>query len=372
MHERALSHQIENSVGVIWRDLHRGLTFMIATAQLNPATPSWSVEKKSFFIYLPLTNSVIAGIMTMTTGDAGAALVIGLALRIWLLFLTAYALLLIQAVLLQRAVASVKSYLRFALYCTSIAAAALTVDKLIGLPFRLTEVLSPSYGAPFLLTVQLVALLAYRQAVADRQTSLEQVNSRQEAELKLIRGQNNPHFLFNTLNLIISTIPEDPELSQELLHDLSSYLRKTVTASQEKLSTVEEEIQLSKAYLNIMSQRFAGRLSYSVSMPYACAGIAIPPLIFQSVIENAVKFGVAKHSGESRIALSISRVDKQLTIEICNDGATGISSASTESMGLRITEAVLQSEYGDDYELNVTTLGNTYTVAFLLPIRSGS
>lgn len=332
----------------------------------------WSIDKRSFLIYIPALNSVLAGFITLSLESADVSSLFEVMIRIWVLFWVAYAINKILTLLWEKYLSEIPAIGTLVFFVGSIALSGTIIDQLLGLPFRFMSMQTPAYGGLLLITLQFIALQYYRQSLLYKQSALVEEAARQAAELKLLKSQNNPHFIFNTINLIISTVPVDPYLAQDLLHDLSTYLRKSVSAAGGGNRSVEKEVDLTRSYLNIIKQRFLGRFSYEISVHRDCYDVEIPPLVFQSVIENAVKFGVAKISGESHIFLSISRSKDQLIVSVINQGRTTINATSQESLGLKITEAILKTEYGDAYKLTSTPLTDGFRVDFLLPLKSQS
>ena len=117
----------------------------------------------------------------------------------------------------------------------------------------------------------------------------------QEAQLRALRYQINPHFLFNTLNSLSSLIlSKQTDTAERMLMNLSTFFRATLSADPTADVSLDEEIKLQRLYLDIEQIRFPDRLSVEVDVPDALLAARVPVLILQPIVENAVKYGVAK------------------------------------------------------------------------------
>ena len=134
-----------------------------------------------------------------------------------------------------------------------------------------------------------------------------------ESELNLLKSQMNPHFIFNSLNSISSLTMLDPERAQEMIIRLSDFLRYTVTASKDQLVTLEKEIDMCRAYLDIEKVRFGSKINFSFTVAPECLPFKVPGMILQTLFENAIKHGVYNSLGEESIAFE-SRLEKDRLI----------------------------------------------------------
>ncbi|MCD8538435.1 MAG: histidine kinase [Leadbetterella sp.] len=113
-----------------------------------------------------------------------------------------------------------------------------------------------------------------------------------ESELNLLKSQMNPHFIFNSLNSISSLTMLDPIRAQEMIIRLSDFLRYTVTASRDQLVTLEKEIDMCRAYLDIEKVRFGSKISFTFRVDPNSLPLKVPGMILQTLFENAIKHGV--------------------------------------------------------------------------------
>ena len=166
-----------------------------------------------------------------------------------------------------------------------------------------------------------VALSTQRQLrLADRRAAAL-AREAQEAQLRALRYQINPHFLFNTLNSLSSLVlAEKTDVAERMLMNLSTFFRATLSADPTADVPLEEEIKLQRLYLDIEQIRFPKRLAVEVDVPDALAGARVPVLILQPAVENAVKYGVAKSKKPVTIRISAYEEAGRLHIKVKDDG----------------------------------------------------
>ena len=154
---------------------------------------------------------------------------------------------------------------------------------------------------------RLDALAREREAV-ERQSReallLQQVT---EAELRALRAQINPHFLFNSLNTVADLIVRDPARAETMTLRLASVFRHVLAHSSRPLTTIRDEIEFLRTYLYIEEARFGDRLRVEIEVAPEAAGEAIPSLILQPLVENALKHGLGPKPGPGRLWISVAR-----------------------------------------------------------------
>lgn len=180
---------------------------------------------------------------------------------------------------------------------------------------------------------------------------LERVN--RESELRALRYQLNPHFVFNALNSVSSLIiDKENRQAEKLVDDLADYMRAVLTDGADDMVTVEQEIAQQVRYLEIERMRFPERLCYAVDIDPAANGWRIPALIIQPLIENAIKYGVSMTDRTVNILISAKKEGDRLRITIANDGrvarstAVGDDRAAGTGTGLANIEDRLKALYG--------------------------
>jgi len=148
---------------------------------------------------------------------------------------------------------------------------------------------------------------------------LEKAN--RESELRALRYQLNPHFVFNALNSVSSLIIDRKnKQAEKLVDDLADYMRAVLTDGGEDMVAVEQEVAQQVRYLEIERMRFPERLHYDVNIDSAANGWMIPALIIQPLIENAVKYGVSGTEHPVNILISAQKEGDRLCISVANDG----------------------------------------------------
>lgn len=139
------------------------------------------------------------------------------------------------------------------------------------------------------------------------------------ARLEALSARLQPHFLFNALNTISSTVYEDPIAADEMIGRLGDLLRHALRTTERQEVSVEEELGLLRAYLTFVDARFGDRVSVDIEVDPTTLDIAVPTLLLQPLVENAVRHGAAREFGEARVLLSISRTDGDLLLVVEND-----------------------------------------------------
>lgn len=179
--------------------------------------------------------------------------------------------------------------------------------------------------------------------------------SQTENELKTLRDQLNPHFLFNSLNSIRALIEIDPEMAKSAITTLSNLLRNSLMLGKKLQITLNEELELVKEYLKLEKIRFEERLKYSIKNEVTNT-IYIPPFIIQSMAENAIKHGISKSSREGEVNISIHYQDDLLILEVINTGKYVESKKS--GIGLANTKRRLEIIYGNEAGFEIKNENN--------------
>lgn len=129
-----------------------------------------------------------------------------------------------------------------------------------------------------------------------------------ELQLKTIKSQMNPHFIFNALNSIRALVDEDPQRARQAITELSNILRSSIQADQTEVTSLEKELNIVKDYLALEYIRFADRLDVEYEIDSVTLANQIPPMMLQTLVENAIKHGLSKQPGSCLIKI-ISKYD---------------------------------------------------------------
>ena len=178
------------------------------------------------------------------------------------------------------------------------------------------------FGILFLLIgcMSMMSLLWYtqeeQQIMNERKTDSERLS--REAELFKLRQQLQPHFLFNSLNSISALTGTQPEKARHMIQQLSDFLRGTLKKDDQQWSTLEEEIEYLRLYLDIEKVRFGHRLQTEIIYTDEVLLLKLPSLLLQPVVENAIKFGLYDTTGEVLIKLEATTENNYLKIIVQN------------------------------------------------------
>ena len=168
-----------------------------------------------------------------------------------------------------------------------------------------------------------------------------------EAELRALRAQINPHFLFNSLNTVADLIVRDPVRAETMTLRLASVFRHVLAHSSRPLTTVRDEIEFLRAYLYIEEARFGDRLRVEIAVDPALDGEAVPSLILQPLVENALKHGLGPKPGPGHLTISVSAEDGFLQLRVEDDGMGLGARQESQGVGLANVAERLATLYQD-------------------------
>lgn len=166
------------------------------------------------------------------------------------------------------------------------------------------------------------------------------------AQLRALQNQISPHFMFNTLNSISALMLDGrPERAEAMLRRLSDFLRATLALDALSDITLAEELRIQRMYLDIEQARFPD-MNVSVDCPAELSDALVPALITQPIVENAVKYGVARSLGPANIDIAASRADDRLVLAVADDGSGPAQPAAGLGVGLRNVADRLRERFG--------------------------
>ncbi len=191
----------------------------------------------------------------------------------------------------------------------------------------------------------------YESVQREREATLRAKALAQEAQVKMLRYQLNPHFLFNTLNAISTLILDrDNERANLAVTRLSAFLRHTLDQDPMKKVTLKQELEALDLYLGIEKLRFGPRLRLQFDVDPAALGALVPSLLLQPLIENALKYAIAPSETGGTLHLGARVIGQRLLLHVADDGpglAPGASVGGGRGVGLRNTQERLGVLYGD-------------------------
>lgn len=195
-----------------------------------------------------------------------------------------------------------------------------------------------------------------------------------EAELRVLQAQMEPHFLFNTLSNVISLIQTDPNRASRLLEQLTLVLRATLNRTRASDTTLGDELELVRAYLEIQAQRMDGRLQHSVSAGPEIAGLRLPPLLVQPLVENAILHGIEPSIEGGTVSVTAEKAGSGVEIKVQDDGV-GLDEDNSGAAGECIANIRerLRGAYGENGSLALTeSSGGGVCVLIRIPANDAS
>lgn len=170
--------------------------------------------------------------------------------------------------------------------------------------------------------------------------------SHHEIELKTLREQLNPHFLFNSLNSIRALVEIDPPKAKSAITTLSNLLRNSLQMGKKSQVTISEEIKLVNEYLKLEKIRFEERLTYQINVKVQ-ENYEIPPFLIQTMVENGIKHGVSNSTDGGIVKIEVYIDQNNLKLEVTNTGSEYLPN-KIEGIGITNTKRRLAIQYGDN------------------------
>jgi LytS/YehU family sensor histidine kinase len=214
-------------------------------------------------------------------------------------------------------------------------------------------------------TAHYVAQVSEESAVAARRALESQVAQR-EAELRALRAQIDPHFLFNSLNSVIGLIDADQARAKAMCLGLAEFLRDSLVLGREPRIALGREVGLARQYLGVEQVRFGRRLVVRSEVDDAAVACAVPPLILQPLVENAVRHGIATLLDGGEIAIEARVTGPRLFIEVTNPFDPDAPRRGM-GFGLDIVRRRLAAIYGDAASLATASENARFRVAVTVP-----
>jgi len=171
-----------------------------------------------------------------------------------------------------------------------------------------------------------------------------------EAKLRLLQAQIEPHFLFNTLSNVLSLIDLDPMRGKAMLSDLILYLRTSLSRTLPAATTLDQEMEMCRAYLNIQKVRMGERLRFEIDLPDALRQYQFPPMLIQPLVENGLKHGLEPKVEGGTILVKAAEADGTLRITVADTG-DGFSGYEQGGVGIANVRERLRLIFGDKARL---------------------
>ncbi len=214
-----------------------------------------------------------------------------------------------------------------------------------------------------------LALLAGAQARAAERREERFRSAAKAAELRSLRYQVNPHFLFNTLNSLSALVMTGKaERAEQMIQTISRFYRHSLADDSTGDVTLEDEIDLQEHYLAIESVRFPERLRVSVDLPSTLAGYKVPGMILQPLVENSVKYGVSASASPVTVSITAREEFGRLVLTVADDGRGGGTAQAGLGIGLANVRDRLEARFGEAASIVSGKSEDGYRTELRLPL----
>ncbi len=226
------------------------------------------------------------------------------------------------------------------------------------------------FNSIFIMICWVICYLVIKLLLKANQNRIERLElntSLKQAQLNTLKGQINPHFMFNSLNNIRGLMLEDVNRSREMLTKLSEILRYSLTKNNVNAIAVEEELDMVDNYIALSKIQFENRLQFERTIEDNCLLLQIPPMIIQLLVENAMKHGISNLKEGGKIVLEIRKKEDKLQLCVTNTGKLQISKDSTQ-LGLKNIRQRLHLLYGDKAEFTLNEIEHEVVANIKIPL----
>ncbi|HYP29724.1 MAG TPA: histidine kinase [Blastocatellia bacterium] len=218
------------------------------------------------------------------------------------------------------------------------------------------------------------AIAAAAHAVEYRRRYQEREFLLAQAQLRSLKAQLNPHFLFNTLNAVSELVYRDPEAAERTIINLSDLLRTALSMGDAQLVSLQDEIDFLRRYVDIHRTIMRDRLAVEFNIESETVGASVPSMILQPLVENAIRHGIDPVSRSGRIEVSAARDNGALRLTV-SDSGPGLSEqgqlTSGKGIGLANTQARLAQLYGKSHRFELkSSPGRGLTVNVFIPLEN--
>jgi len=248
------------------------------------------------------------------------------------------------------------------------------VPALQGIEARFAERTAIVYGAGcvfYLLAVSFHYVSLAQEATHEVEARAMQTSIQaRDAELKALKAQINPHFLFNSLNSISALTSIDPVRARDMCVLLGDFLRLTLGLGEKTSVRLSEELELLQKYMAIEKVRFGARLTMHEEIQEESKACLLPPLLLQPLVENAVKHGIAGLPEGGDVRLAVQRQNGRLAMLVENSWDPEAPPRRSGGLGLKNVQQRLEARYGKDANLRVNTEGERFQVTLSIPAES--
>ncbi|MEM1144101.1 MAG: histidine kinase [Pseudomonadota bacterium] len=289
------------------------------------------------------------------------------AFRLFSGFALAYALVLFLQAMFPSALAEDRFWPQWLLHLVVVSGVRAFYEPLFAQP-ALSDIPQPMAIPVVYIVLQVTLYVVVKTQLIQRDHYLAAQVTLRQAQINLLRSQTNPHFLFNTLNLLASEISRSPSNAQEIVYDLADLLRDSMRAAEREFTTLKEELRLVTLYLTLQKKRFPDRLEFEIDASEDCQGLSLPALLLQPIVENVIKHVVAKSSRSTHLSVRARAAGQNLMISVSDTGPM-VGGSLRATGGLRIVEETLALHYQGRAVLQLKSSPDGGEVTVTLPIE---
>lgn len=207
----------------------------------------------------------------------------------------------------------------------------------------------------YVIVFSIIHVIVSIQKLKEREqqaAELRELSNRQQ--IANLKAQLNPHFLFNTLNIINAMVSKDVDQTRNMIAGLSDMLRYSIGSFEKEWVALSEEMEFVEQYLELEKHRYGDRLQYNILMDEELTNVEIPPMIIQPIVENAVKHGIGPTEKGGTIKITLTHNRNYMTVAVTDTGR-GLTDPeevkSSNGIGVRNTDEHLEKRYGEDSKL---------------------
>ena len=220
-----------------------------------------------------------------------------------------------------------------------------------------------------------VCYFAYHWFIRGRREEIRNLrleSANRDGQLANLRAQLNPHFMFNALNGIRALIDEDPARAKQSITQLSSILRNAMSTVKRRTVPLGEELDIVKDYLALESMRFEERLRTRFDVDPSLVREHVPPMLLQTLVENAVRHGIAKLTQGGEVIISAKRGLNGFVLSVSNTGTYVAGKVNGSGIGLIGTRKRLEMIYGTSAALHIEDRGGLVVTEIEIPIAQAA
>ena len=236
--------------------------------------------------------------------------------------------------------------------------------------YKVENLISNSLNFEIIILSWISLYFGIQYFIKAKNTKIEQLKLKaalQDAQLNILRGQLNPHFMFNSLNNIRALMLEDVYKSRDMITNLSELLRYILNSSKIEKVTLKDELEVVNKFLELVSIQFEEKLTYKINYEEKVLDLLLPPMMIQILVENAVKHGVEKLKFGGEIIINIIENDL-LNIDVINTGEiTKEENKNSINIGLNNIKERLKLLYGNNMNFDLISKNGFVTASIKLP-----